>query len=296
MKNTIEYYYNITISRIHQNSKNYYFSIDGYNYLFLPFDDIDSLNIIYELSNYLYSNMLSHQIIMTKDNQLYIRTNEENYVLLKTSMSKNIVDYNQIFKFNSIIFNKNENILRRDNWYKLWSEKVDYFEYQLNQAGKKYPLIRKSFAYYIGLAENAIILFNTTNKEKLNICLSHKRIKFNSTTYELYNPLNFIIDYRVRDICEYFKDAFFNNKKVYDDIQTYLYYNDLSYEESCLFFSRMLFPSYYFDMYEKILIDKIEEKELNKVLSKTIEYEKLLKKVYYSLRQNNKLPLIEWLN
>jgi len=296
MKNAIEYYYDIKVSRIHQNSKNYYFSNEGYNYLILPFEDIESLKNIYEISNYLYVNMLSHQIIPTKENQLFITQNDINYVLLKVYINKSSIDYNQIFKLNSIAFNKMENMLRRDDWYKLWTDKVDYFEYQLSQIGKKFPLIRESFSYYIGLAENAIILFNMTNKEKLNIVLSHRRIKKDSTTYDLYNPLNFVIDYRVRDISEYFKDAFFSNKDIYSDIYNYLLYNNLSYEESCLFFSRLMYPSYYFDMYEKILIDNTDEKELNKILSKTIQYEKLLKKVYYLLKENNKLPQIEWLN
>lgn len=296
MKNTIEHYYDIKVSRIHQNRKNYYFVVDTYNYLLLPYDDIDSLNTIYELSNYLYTNMLSHQIIMTKNSELYINVNEEKYVLLKIYIEKTKINYNEIFKLNSITFNKSQNILRRDDWYTLWTNKIDYFEYQINQMGKKYPLIRESFSYYSSLAENAITLFKITNKEKLNICLSHKRISYNSTTYDLFNPLNFVLDYRVRDICEYFKDCFFNNKEIYNDIQNYLFYNNLSYEESCLFFSRLLFPSYYFDIYEKILIENIEEKELNKIISKAIDYENILKKVYYFLKSNNKLPNIEWLN
>lgn len=296
MKNTIEYYYNINVSRIHQNSKKYYFTHEGFNYFFIPYDEIELLPTIYELSNYLYSSMLSHQIIMNKDNGLFVNVNDENYVLLKMNSDKKNIDYNDIFKLNTIAFNKNQNILRRDDWYKLWTEKIDYFEYQINQIGKKYPLIRQSFSYYVGLAENAIMLFNVTDKDKLNICLSHKRIKHNSTTYDLYNPLNYVIDYRIRDICEYFKDCFFNNKEIYNDIEKYLYYNNLNYEESCLFFSRLLFPSYYFDMYENILLGNIEEVELNKVTNKSIEYENLLKKVYYFLKQNNKLPLIEWLS
>jgi len=133
MKNAIEYYYDIKVSRIHQNSKNYYFSNEGYNYLILPFEDIESLKNIYEISNYLYVNMLSHQIIPTKENQLFITQNDINYVLLKVYINKSSIDYNQIFKLNSIAFNKMENMLRRDDWYKLWTDKVDYFEYQLSQ-------------------------------------------------------------------------------------------------------------------------------------------------------------------
>lgn len=296
MKNTIQYYYNIEASRIHQKDKMYYFSNNGNNYMLILVEELEIVNYIYNISKYLNNFNISHQIINTKYNQIYVEIQEEKYVLLKTLNYKNEITYNEIFKMNSIVFEKKDNILRRDDWYKLWTDKIDYFEYQVSQGGKKYPLITESFSYYIGLAENAIMLYNQTNKENLNICLSHKRIKYKHTTNELYNPFNFVVDYRVRDVCEYFKDTFFYKNDICNDIYNYITYNNLNYDESCLFFSRLLYPSYYFDIYEKIVANEIEEKELKKILLKVSEYEILLKKVYYLLRQNNKLPEIHWLN
>jgi len=296
MKNTIEYYYNIEVSRIHQKDKTYYIFNNQYNYMLILIENLEIINEVYNLSNYLKNYNMSHQIELTKDNQLYIEIQEEKYILLKILNYKNSITYNEIFKMNSIIFEKNDNVLRRDDWYKLWTNKIDYFEYQISQSGKKYPLVTNSFSYYVGLAENAIMLYNQIDKSNLNICLSHKRIKYNDSTNELYNPLNLVIDYRIRDICEYLKDAFVYKEIIFNEIYNYIIYNNLNYDESCLFFSRLLYPSYYFDIYEKIVSDELEEKEIKKILIKVSEYETLLKKVYYLFRQNNKLPEIEWLN
>ena len=176
-----------------------------------------------------------HQVVPARE-ALTIKFNELNYILLKVYIEKRNITYEDIFKINAITLTKRENRLRRDDWYTLWTNKNDYFEYQMSQVGKKYPNLKESFSYCIGISENAIQLFNSVSKEKLSLNLSHKRIKSNYTTYELYNPLNFVIDYRIRDVSEYFKDLFFNDKLDINDIYNYLYYNNLSYDESVLFF------------------------------------------------------------
>lgn len=297
MKNLIEYYYDMKVSKIHQRGRKYYFYYNGFDYILMESEFLDTLEYIKSLSDYLYGiNILVQTIVPTKNMALYVSTNNLNYVLLKVNSKQAKINYNDIFKLNTITFKNELNPLRRDNWYELWTNKVDYFEYQLSQIGKKYKLIKDSFSYYVGLAENAILIFNLTDKKNLNLTLSHKRLNYNATTIELYNPLNFVIDYRVRDICEYFKSCFFNDININEDIIKYLEYNNLNEMESCIFFSRMLYPSYYFDLYEKILIEGLSEDELNKIINKADDYEKLLKKVYYLLKQNNKLPNIDWLN
>ena len=53
------------------------------------------------------------------------------------------------------------------------------------------------------------------NINSSSLSITHRRIGVNSTMFDLYNPLNLIIDYKVRDVSEYLKDAFFNNVNVY---------------------------------------------------------------------------------
>ena len=297
MKNALKYYYNLDVSTIHQKNKSFYFVLDGFEYIFTKYENIDEIAVIYELANNLNTmGVYSHQIVLNTNRQILTKINEDNYILMKIFVKKEKIQINDIIQFNNINYTVEKTKLRRDNWDKLWSNKVDYLEYQVNQMGKKYPLIRQSFSYYVGLAENAIILVKNTSRDKLPLSLNHRRILYSDSTYNLYNPLNIIVDLRIRDVCEYFKSCFFNNQDILNDVRMYLYYNKLDYNESCYFFARMLFPTYYFDIYEKIINNEIDESKLNNILSKINEYELFLKNIYVFFKNSVNIPDIEWLS
>lgn len=288
MKNALNYYYNLNIDNIHQKNKNYYFKVNNLQYMLLECVN-EEINDIYSLNVYLTKNYPFYKIILNKDNKVITIINETNYILLEINNNIKELNLNEIIKINNISI-VNLNKLRRDNWYTLWTNKIDYFEYQINQIGKKYPIIRESFNYYIGLAETAISLIKSINNEGMYLSLSHKRI---NNAFDLYNPLNLIIDVRVRDICEYFKFCFFENKNVFKELELFLDYNKLSYNESVYFLARMLFPTYYFDLYEKIIANEVKEEEIKKIISKVDKYEKLLKYIYLNFKNNN--LYIDWL-
>ena len=249
----------------------------------------DDVNEIYNLNIYLTQIFKFHKIILNKDNSPLTIINEKKYILLELIDYNNNLTINDIIKINNIPINKNLKFKQND-WFSLWVNKIDYFEYQINQIGKKYPLIRESFNYYIGLAENAISLMKTVKKENIYLSLSHKRI---NTAFDLYNPLNLIIDIRVRDICEYLKYNFFENKDILNDLNIFLHYNNLSNDELLCFLARMLFPTYYFDLYEKIIKNEIKEEEIKKIIFKANKYEEILKYIYLNIKNNN--IYIEWL-
>lgn len=291
----MNYYYNINPSSIHQIGKNYFFKDNERNYVFLPFDNAKEINSIYELSNILLQNGIPvHQIIPNIQNQLLTKLNNEFYVLMQIFVPKQEVTINDIFSLNSIYLDNEKIKLKQDNWYTLWTNKVDYFEYQISQIGRKYPLIIDSFSYYIGLSENAISLMNTIPTQHY-LTLSHKRITCQDTYYRFYNPLNLVLDIRVRDACDYFKSCFFNNQDITQMVMNYLYQSQLNNEEACCFLARMLFPTYYFDMYEKIIAGELEEEKINIILSKVDNYEHFLKQIYQYLSQFYQIPEIGWL-
>lgn len=293
MKNALNYYYGLEVVNIHQKDKKFYFKHDNHEYIFTQCD-LDNIDKIYEISNKLNQmGIYCHQIILNNANQIITKVNNENYVLMKIYVQKTKINLNDIINFNNINFN--DQSLKIADWYDLWTEKIDYFEYQISQMGKKYPLIRKSFSYYIGLAENAISLVRSVSKDNLYYSLGHRRINFKDSLHELYNPSNFIVDLRIRDICEYFKSSFFNRIDIENDIIAYLTYNNLNYNESCYFMARMLFPTYYFDTYEKIINNDIDEIKINNITSLVNEYEMLLKTIYSYLRRKVNLPALEWL-
>ncbi len=66
--------------------------------------------------------------------------------------------------------------------------------------------------YYIGLTENAISYLKYSNLKNNHIGIQHIRVKYNDNLTNFYNPINLIIDYKVRDIAEYFKSLFFDSK------------------------------------------------------------------------------------
>lgn len=291
MKNTINYYYNLNINTIHQKEKNYYFKADNKNYLLLKCTNIEEPDDIYRLNIYLSQILPVHRIVLNANNEAITKINDSNYLLLELFSNNNKINLNNIIELSNIRIPFSVDKLKRNDWYNLWIKKIDYFEYQLSQIGKKYPLIRESFNYYIGLAENAIILVNNIDFNNIPLGLSHRRIT--NMSFNLYNPLNIVIDARIRDVCEYFKFCFFNNIDISMELELFLSYNSFDINEAKLFLARMFFPTYYFDLYEKIIDNEIDESEIKKVIIKADNYEKILKQVYYHFK-NNQIN-IEWL-
>lgn len=293
MKNVLNYYYNLYSENIRLNGDDYYFEINNEKYVFYLYNgEIENLNKTYNI--YLEINKLgiyTHQIILNKDNNIATIYNKKQYILMKLyeDLSRKIV-LNDILYFGNVtnIFENN------NNWKELWINKVDYFEYQISQVGKKYPLIRESFSYYIGIIENGIVLLN--EKKQITGSISHKRITKNESLFEFYNPLNYIIDTKVRDIAEYFKNRLFDKCDIFLEIKEYLENTNITEGEAYYFFVRMFFPTFYFDCYEEIINQVEEENKIKEAIEITPYYEQMLKQLYKYLKKYIQIPEIEWLN
>lgn len=294
MKNAISYYYNLNPENIHLSNKNYKFVIDNKFYTLYLCNDNDNLEKTYEMNQkLLINNIYNHIIVLNINNDITTDIDNKKYILFNTydEMNQKLV-LEHIINFNYIT--SNLNIEQEIKWKNMWMQKIDYFEYQISEIGHKYPIIRDSISYYIGMTETAISLLNDIKIQKM--CISHKRIQHNDTVFEIYNPINFVIDNQVRDVSEYFKIQFFyDNKNILDDVIHYLKTTNLSTDEIKLFFIRMLYPSYYFDMYELIINNSLEEDELLNIVKLSNDYEKLIKELYIYLSEQSLLPSIEWL-
>lgn len=297
MKNVIAYYYNLYSYDIHQQQDIYRFSIGNAQYVLSPCE-ITEIKKVYELSKTLIQNgIYVHQIVPTLYNSIYISFNNKNYVLIQYygNLNKKI-QLSDITNFNNSTTNINFEGIVQPNWGMLWSNKIDYFEYQVSQFGKRYPKIRESISYYIGLSETGISLYmNSKIFEDKSLTVCHKRIGKNSTLYDLYNPLNLVIDSKVRDAAEYFKNLFLVKENIFEEIVEYFQQEYLSLHDCFAFFVRMFYPSFYFDIYEQIIDNKVEEVKLQQIIEKTEEYEKLLKSLYFYLSNYIDMPDIEWL-
>ena len=293
MKNAINYYYNIDVEDIHQKNKNYKFKYDGHEYILVLYeDDISRINQIYNLHvQLLNSGLYCHQIILNINDEPVILLEGKYYVLLKINISNRRIQIEDIINFskNYLVYRNNTEI---KNWLELWATKTDYIEYQISQFGIKYPIISQSASYYIGLAENAISYLKNQSLNSEIFTISHRRLKYSSTLIDLYNPLNFIIDLPVRDICEYLKNIYFERNI---DIFQYIIRLNLSRENSILLFSRMLYPTYYFDAIEDCIDDKSDEKNILKYIQKVDDFEKILSEIMLYYKKIYNIEVIEWL-
>lgn len=301
MKNNIMYYYNLRIDNITQNNNNYYFTINNDNYCFTIYTrDIKESDAIYKLNKYmLSSNILVHEIIPNKDNYVVTIINNIPYILYKIYINKNKkLTINELTYLSNYTYQVDK-ILTRNNWNILWSNKIDYFEYQINQMGKKYPILVDTFAYFTGLAENAISYVKYTTLETQietsdNPVISHRKI--NNTVESLYNPLNIILDHKSRDIAEYIKLSFLNkNTNIYQELDSYFSNNYYSEYGLRLLYARIIYPSFYFDMYEQIIQGLRKESDLLNIVTLLDDYELYLKEMYYYLKKYHNIPEIDWI-
>ena len=293
MKNVINYYYNIYPENIFQNNKEYYFFINNIRYSFIEYkEDIQVINNIYNMHlNILRKKMYVHPIILNKEKKTLTYVNNKPYILLQTLYYDSKITIESIIQFSKISSNE----LSETDWPELWANKNDYLEYQIKIVGKKHPKILESSNYFFGMAETAIQLTTTVKNIKQAKVYTHKRINKDSTTFDLYNPLNIKIDLKVRDAAEYFKESFFNGEEIEKELTYYFNNSRLNTYEYIMFLARMLYPTYYFDIVEEIITEKEDENKIINIINRIDKYEQLLKKIYQFYKRFTNIISIEWL-
>lgn len=269
---------------------------DGFYVLKPFFRPIEEFRNIYDIYMLFYqNNVYVHQIMPNIMSEAITNIEGVNYILLRSveRMNKKITIYDIIDFQNRIMYIKQDNM--KNDWGELWSKKIDYFEYQVNQFGVDFPIIKESFNYFVGLAENGIEAFNNFKIAYTNLTVCHRRLKVNDTLYELYNPLNFIYDIKSRDFSEYLKDYFVNNSDTFSLIENNLSLYNFNTYEMIMFYIRMLYPSFYFDLYESIIEKENDEIKIENIIKKTSDYEALLSDIYFLFNNYVKLPEVEWI-
>lgn len=299
MKNHLEYFYNIIVDNISKINDDYKFIYDDDLYLITPFSkDNKQFKQMLEINNLLKNyNILLHEIIYTKNKTIITSYNEKNYILFKINITNNLdITLHDITYLSNIGTNVNFD----NNWLKFWTTKIDYFELQIHEMGNKFPLLCEHFSYYIGLAENAIsYLNNTLNESSITpfdfMSITHYRVSRDDKLLDFYNPNNLVLDHKTRDLAEYLKSAFFLKKDFKQELYNFFNYNILSEFGVRLLFSRLLFPTYFFDLYEQIIDGHKDEKEILAITSLSEEFEEFLNDIFYYISNFINIPKIQWL-
>jgi len=304
MRESINYYYNFNIEDVENWGDTYRFYYLNQLFYFVPFKRAeaeleDIINVSKELKQ---KNIEVHDIVMNIFGKVITNIQNTNYVLLRTigDISEKF-EISDIIKMNNmLILNETKSKLYRNSWASLWSAKLDYFEYQVSELGKDKPLVLDSFSYYLGLGENAISYLNEitskyTSSKDDRICLSHKRIDVPNYKLNYLNPFSFIMDYEVRDLASYIKSAFFKGEDALSYLKELLRIKRFTIYSYGLFYARLIYPTYYFDIYEDIMSGKKDEDDLIPIIDKVDDYEMFLKNAYYEISKYAPIDRIEWL-
>ena len=275
MKNAIRYYYHIEVNNIEFLEYRYYFD----SYVLIEVEKPVDFNIYHFLVDNHYP---VYNIVQNKDGEYVTNIDGKAYLLLYV-ISQNRLSCQEIENFQIPVYE--EETLP---WHELWMNKVDFYEKHVQTINSN--KIKDSFFYYIGMAENAIEFYQMIKKD-YPLYISHGRM---SKDFDFWNPTNFTVDYKVRDIAGYTKRLFFEGNLHLPDLFLYFYRAQFLEQDYLLFYARMLYPSYYFDCYDNIVKGENEDC-LDLYLEKVDDYENLLKELYFYFSRFLFLPKIDWI-
>ena len=304
MKDTISFYYNIDIDTLEEKDGKYHFKYQNRDFFFVFFNrNLEELeDLLACISEMQKKGIDVHGILINKDNSILTKINEYNYILFSVNNCSETYDIFDIIDMNNkLTLNNYNSKLYRNNWENLWMQKVDYFEYQIRELGLDKQVIKNSFSYYIGLAENAISYVHNVKLKypsQGTTVLSHRRIFYPNYKLNYLNPLSFIFDLEVRDIAEYLKAMFFSEddeSEILEELKSFLKIKRLTIYEYNMLYARLLYPSYYFDIYEEIMNKERSEEDLLKIISKNENFEEFLKKAYLEITKYAILEKVEWI-
>lgn len=246
-----------------------------------------------------YFSNLESDIVFSRDNKLLQESIYGNVCLVATKKKKISID--ELISFPLLFSFMAENkSLKISQIKQVWINKVDKIEEKILTKVKiddfTYKLLMELYIFNAGLAETAIQYLADTiylygdNVEETS--LTHKRIK-DFSSYTFLNPLNFIVDFKYRDISELIK----NDLISFDELKNKIIKLNLSSKNASLILARLLYPTDLYDVLEEFyLIKKDVSKEiylLHNNINKKIEK---IKKVYNLFINLYKIKPINWLD
>lgn len=288
MKETIKYFYNIEIDEYSEKKAAYIIKSGIKVYIFKKIkvkkDEIKNIIDICAINN-----VKTHKVLINKENEIFTKFNDEEYILMEVQSNKKIMDVNYSF------LNKYEQdtIILEDKW----SKKVDFFIKQINEFGVEKKELVKIANYYIGLAENAIGIYNEAIEEgKYRCAIQHRRICYPNYAINYFDPTEMIVDCVTRDYAEYYKTKFIRKNLSEEEILVDIEKNNFTLSEIKILYARMLYPTYFFDYFENDIVKhEFNKEDLIKIISKREKYMCILMKLGELISKKYKTNKILWI-
>ena len=264
MKSFLYKYYNILCSDIVFLDNHYSFNIN--NTIFNLYEVSDLSSVLTQFNNCVNFNFFD-AFVKNNYNSFFSPFEKKVFILLKSSSFV----FKKEFLFNTSLFLNRYCIL---NWKNLWQNKIDYVTTFYK---KNYDLFDKYFIdifdYFIGLAENAVILLNKIDLYYSSACISYVNY-FND---DFCNPLNTKIDVIERNFAEYLRLLFYKNIYInYDFSELFFKYRNI-YNYN-LVFIRLIYPHYFFELLDDYMLNNNKNNiySIKKVVSFINKYEDYL--------------------
>ena len=270
MENIIKNYYNLNIEDFKEYTNYLLIKSNQHYYVFKEYlGDLKELQEIITILN--QNNIKYDKILLNRENEPITKYNNKEYILIELILDNKEVNEN-FFMIKTNSNNKNCS----DIWIKM-IERINNPKSVINN-------------YYIGLTENAIALYNRSIllNGDLNYVISHFRVDYPNYSVNYLDPTKMLVDVLGRDIAEYVKSKFFKNNIEVEEIVNLIEKYRLNDKEINILISRLLFPSYYFDLL------KNNENE-DKYINRSSEFENLIYQLIVILSKNHNIIEIDWL-
>lgn len=279
MNELLKYYYNIIPNDMNIYDNVSFFYYDNVLYLFC----LISCGEKQLLENLKYNiNINYYKIIKTIFDEYIVEFEGSKYVLFSISS-----DYNESVSLFDIVDFSNKYIINKTiklDCSDVWAKKIDYLDYKIKCMTINDNVFVDLFTYFKYIAEVGIQYFKSFYHDilinNLSCTVSHRRIYSPNYKINYYNPLIFIIDYRVRDYSEYFKSEIFMGDVSIDILKnefvSLISYSALTVLELKMIISRFLFVSIFFDIVEELIDGKIKNNDLILYEKKVKNYEEFL--------------------
>lgn len=197
---------------------------------------------------------------------------------------------NRDFDINDLIIISKKNIItniEKKNIFYLWKEKIDYLEKYYN---KNYSVDIYDFYYFRGISDISLYLMKNINYLNITYGVYFNRFYNIKSLYDLYNPNNIRYGPIINTFSEYIKYEFFYNNKIID----YSKMNelDLTNEDYYYFIARLLFPTYYFDLFKNNEINK----KYNLIINNINRYLEYIKEIIINIKKRHiNMPFIDYI-
>lgn len=293
MKNFLNYNYNLFPKRIYKKDEKCYFFVDGYKIYIYEYNDLN-INEIVNVSNELFKYGINvNTVLINKYGNYISKYKNKNIILLRVNyVEENKIEYaslKKIMSINPVTDMKAIDLLQE------WKNEVDTIENELLEYNNEYPLIKKSFDYFIGCAENAIQFYNSyVEKDKITMSLGHYGFDF-LITKNFMNPL-----YIKKIDAEYEKANYIKIKYMFGELDYEELYEIIKNSNNLnSLFSCLLYPTIYLHSVKQLLLEKnvqLYERRIKIIVAREHNFKKIFTFFKNMFKSNEKIQLLDWFN